>query len=390
MNSPDTEVFDKSRNLFGLYLARRTKRQNMILCEGYMDVIAMHQAGFDNAVASLGTALTDGQAMLLRRYTKEILLTYDSDSAGIKAALRAIPILKAVGLNAKIVRLKPYKDPDEFIKKEGAEEFEKRLKEAENSFYFQTEVLEQGFDLADPAQKTEFFHGIAKLLCKFEDEIERNVYLESAAKKYQIDYQQLRELVNKYGLKELKEREYREAARKIREERERIGNYQRPEANKYKENEVSLENMETRRVKKKTLENGVEKAQKMLLMWFSVDPILIEKLSDLITLSDFKSEFYYEMAKIMYMQFEKSRKIEPAAVINHFEETKEQTRAANVFYENTLDKLSIQEKEKALSEIVRKIKEYSLSYDSEHTMDLAVLQKIYKEKEKLKKLRLHL
>ncbi len=369
MNSPDTEVFDKSRNLFGLYLAKGTKRPNLILCEGYMDVIAMHQAGFDNAVASLGTALTEAQTGLLKRYTKEILLIYDSDAAGVKAALRAVPMLKKAGLHAKVVRLSPYKDPDEFLKAKGPEEFEKRLLEAQNSFYFQAEVLKQDFDFSDPAQKTEFYHEIARLLCKFEDEIERNVYMEAAAEEYGVDYRQLRELVNRYGLQELRENEYREAAKKIREERQ---NLNRGAGNR------------------KQTETGVEKAQKMLLTWFAVDPILIKKLSHVITLSDFKSEFYHEAAEIMYAQFGKSGTVEPAAVISHFEEAEDQKRAADIFYENTLAALSIQEKEKALKEIVRKIREYSLSYDAEHTTDLAALQRIFQEKEALRKLDLKL
>lgn len=392
MNSPDTEVFDKSRNLFGLYLARRSKRKNIILCEGYMDVIAMHQAGFDNAVASLGTALTEGQATLLKRYTKEILLTYDSDKAGVKAALRAIPIVRAVGLNPKVVKLSPYKDPDEFIKAEGAESFEVRLSKAQNSFYFQTEELEKEYDLSDPAQKTEFFHQVAKLLCKFDDEIERNVYMEAAAEKYRMEYGQLRGLVNQYGLQELKEKEYREAAQKIREERQRIqGNKGNGEHSLQlgigNTQEIGLRNART---SKGLQENGVEKAQKILLTWFSVDPILIEKLSNIVALSDFKSEFYHEVAKVMYAMFEKNHCIEPAAVINHFQEVEEQKRAADIFYENSLDELSMQEKERALHELIRKIKEYSLSYDSANVTDLTQLQKIYKEKEKLKTLKIQL
>ena len=116
LNSPETKIFDKSRNLYGLNVARTTRKNYLILCEGYMDVISMHQAGFTNAVASLGTALTSGHASLLKRYTQEVLLLYDSDEAGIRASLRAIPILREAGVNAKVVSLKPYKDPDEFIK----------------------------------------------------------------------------------------------------------------------------------------------------------------------------------------------------------------------------------------------------------------------------------
>ena len=143
LNSPETKIFDKSRNLYGLNFARATKKPQLLLCEGYMDVIALHQAGFDNAVASLGTALTSGHANLLKRYTKEVYLTYDSDGAGIKAALRAIPILKEVGITTKIINMKPYKDPDEFIKALGAEAYQERIDQAENSFLFEVRMEEQ-------------------------------------------------------------------------------------------------------------------------------------------------------------------------------------------------------------------------------------------------------
>ena len=116
LNSPETICFDKSRNLYGLNFARITKEKYMLLCEGYMDVIAMHQAGFTNAVASLGTAFTSQHAMLLKRYTDEVILVYDSDEAGTKAALRAIPMLRTVDMSVRILRMEPYKDPDEFIK----------------------------------------------------------------------------------------------------------------------------------------------------------------------------------------------------------------------------------------------------------------------------------
>lgn len=112
LNSPETKIFDKSRNLYGLNIAKSSRREYILLCEGYMDVIALHQAGFDNAVASLGTALTSGHASLLKRYAKEVYITYDSDKAGVKAVLRAIPILKEVGITTKVVNMRPYKDPD--------------------------------------------------------------------------------------------------------------------------------------------------------------------------------------------------------------------------------------------------------------------------------------
>ena len=136
LNSPETRLFDKSRNLYGLNFARISRKQNILIGEGYMDVIALHQAGFKNAVASLGTAFTGLQANLLKRYTSEVLLTYDSDEAGTKATLRAIPILKEAGLSVKIVNMKPYKDPDEFMKALSAEEYQKRIDNAQNAFLF--------------------------------------------------------------------------------------------------------------------------------------------------------------------------------------------------------------------------------------------------------------
>lgn len=167
LNSPETKIFDKSRNLYGLNFARATKKPQLLLCEGYMDVIALHQAGFDNAVASLGTALTSGHANLLKRYTKEVYLTYDSDGAGIKAALRAIPILKEVGITTKIINMKPYKDPDEFIKALGAEAYQERIDQAENSFLFEVRMEEQQHDMHDPEGKTAFYNAVAKMLCGF-------------------------------------------------------------------------------------------------------------------------------------------------------------------------------------------------------------------------------
>ena len=143
LNSPETPVFDKSRNLYGLNYARTARKNNIILCEGYMDVIAMHQAGFTQAVASLGTSFTSGQANLIRRYTEDVILSYDSDGAGVKAALRAIGILKEAGISGKVLNLEPYKDPDEFIKNMGAEEFQKRLDAAENSFFYEIRMLQR-------------------------------------------------------------------------------------------------------------------------------------------------------------------------------------------------------------------------------------------------------
>ena len=175
LNSPETMIFDKRRNLYGLNFARTARTGNIILCEGYMDVISMHQAGFTNAVASLGTALTSGHASLVKRYTQEVLLLYDSDEAGVKAALRAIPILREAGVNSRVVNLRPHKDPDEFIKAEGAEAFEKRLEAATDSFMFRVSIASGDFPMDEPQGQNRFFERCAQYLLELSDELERNL-----------------------------------------------------------------------------------------------------------------------------------------------------------------------------------------------------------------------
>ncbi len=150
-----------------------------------MDVIALHQAGFTNAVAALGTAFTEYHANLLKRYTREVVLTFDSDEAGTQAALRAIPILRNAGLTVKVVNMDPFKDPDDFIKSLGPNEYKKRIEEAKNSFFFEVDILESSYNLEDPEEKTKFFNELAKKLLNFSEELERNFYLEALAKTYQ-------------------------------------------------------------------------------------------------------------------------------------------------------------------------------------------------------------
>ena len=192
LNSPETGVFDKSRNLYGLNRARTSRKPYFLICEGYMDVISLHQAGFTNAVASLGPALTTGHASLIKRYVNEVYLTYDSDEAGTRAALRAMPILKEAGITAKIIRMEPYKDPDEFIKNLGTEAFEERINKARNGFLFSLEILEKEYDMNSPEGKTAFHKEAAKRLTMFEEEIERNNYIEAVAEKYRIGYEELK------------------------------------------------------------------------------------------------------------------------------------------------------------------------------------------------------
>lgn len=360
LNSPETKLFDKSRNLYGLNFARTSRKKNILICEGYMDVIALHQAGFTNAVASLGTAFTGLQANLLKRYTEEVLITYDSDEAGTKAALRAIPILKAAGLSTKVIDMKPYKDPDEFIKALGAEEFQKRIDHARNSFYFEVDVLEKNYDLSDPEQKTRFYNEIAKKLLVFSEEIERNNYIEGVAGRYNIGFDNLRRLVNRYG-----------------------AGYVGDEITEYRDTPQIKK-------KKKALGDSVKESMKILLTWMTNDLSLFAKVKAIVTPDDFLDPLYYKVADMLYTQFDEMNTVTPAKIINQFQSKEEQNEAASIFNSEFPVKMSLTEKEKALNETVLRIKKYSLDNASKNAKDLTELQRLVKEQGRLMKLHISL
>ena len=356
LNSPETKIFDKSRNLYALNFARQSKRPYMLLCEGYMDVIALHQAGFDNAVASLGTSFTSGHASLLKRYTKEVYLTFDSDGAGIKAALRAIPILKEVGLSAKVINMKPYKDPDEFIKALGAEAYQERIDQAENSFMFEIRILQQDYDMKDPEGKTAFQHETAKKLAQFPEEMERNNYIEAVAEHYRMGYENLRKLVNQYGAQGGLARE-----------------------------PVKLKSA-TREVKKK--EDGMKQSQELLLTWLIEDTGLFDIVKQYITPEDFTEEIYKKAAEILYAQFTEGA-LNPGKIVSMFQNEEEQREIAALFNARIHEIDGKQEREKALKETILRVKENSYNYRAAHiaVTDIAGTQKLIDDKRQLEALR---
>ena len=197
LNSPETYIFDKSSQLYGLNFAKKSRQKYLLLCEGYMDVIALHQAGFTNAVASLGTAFTDKHARLLKRYTDSVILTQDSDKAGINAKLRAFPILHEAGLKVKVLDTGKYKDPDEYIKAEGAEGYEHCIKAAKNAFIYVISVLRDSFDLSDPAEKTAFVRETVDRLCIFRETMERDNYIDAVSREFMLDRDELKRMTER-------------------------------------------------------------------------------------------------------------------------------------------------------------------------------------------------
>lgn len=355
LNSPETKLFDKSRNLYGLNAARISRKSNMIICEGYMDVISLHQAGFTQAVASLGTALTPGQAALMKRYTDNVLITYDSDAAGVKAALRAIPILKEAGLTTKVINMQPYKDPDEFIKALGAEAFQERIDKAENSFMYEIGVLEKEYDRTDPAESTKFEREAAAKLVTFREKLERENYMRAVCDRFHIELQGMRELVASLGSKEgiLRRNDYPVAP-----------GQQRAAAPKKKK------------------EDGVRQAEKILLTWMIEDAGIFEKVKEYISPQDFVNPLFKDVADKLYAQYE-SGSLNPAAIISTYDAEETHSEVAAMFSMELDNRLNHNEREKALNDTVLKVKNNSIQYQIDQAADPAQIQQLYTMKNKL-------
>ena len=365
LNSPETRLFDKSRNLFGLNYARTSREKYMLICEGYMDVIAMHQAGFTNSVASLGTAFTSQHASLLKSYTDQVVLTYDSDGAGVKAALRAIPILKDVGMSVKVLNMRPYKDPDEFIKNLGADAFRQRIEEAKNSFLFEIDVLKGQYDMEDPEQKTRFYQETARKLLEFPEALERDNYIQAVSREHFIPYEDLKRLVNQLG--------------------SRLGSG--PAAAGRRDYE---EKSQAKRSPKKDKDEGNRQSQRLLLTWLIENPGLFDRIQGIITADDFVEPLYHQVAQMVFQGHEENA-LNPAGILNHFINDGEQYReVAALFNASLKESLSNEEQKKAFSETVMKVKKNSLDAASRHAGSIEELQRIIQAQAALRSLHISL
>ena len=197
LNSPETLIFNKRKNLFGLNLAKKTKLSYMILVEGNVDVVALHQYGFNNAVASLGTSLTEEQATLLSRYTEQIVLIYDGDEAGQRATQRAIPMLEKAGITVKVLQLRDAKDPDEYLKKFGADKFKLLLEGSSNRVEYQLNAIAKKYDLKNDEERVKFIQEAAELICSLPGAVQREVYGTRAAEAASVSYDAMKLEVDK-------------------------------------------------------------------------------------------------------------------------------------------------------------------------------------------------
>lgn len=317
LNSPETEIFNKSRNLYNLNNAKASKIREFILVEGYMDAIAIYQAGFHNVVASLGTAFNENHAKVLKSYADSVILLFDSDEAGVKAVLRAIPVLENAGLKIKVLQVHDAKDPDEFIKRFGAAEFGELLKTAKNHIIFQAEQLQKKYDLEILDDKIAFSKDIAKLLSSVESSIETDAYLKEVSKMTDIDLPAIQDEIAKLN------------------------------------NGVAVVRMASKG--SKINKNGIDEARSGLISILVSNKVYYDLLSKYIKPEEFVDDFYVKTVSYIYSLYSQDKPVNKESVIGYFETVEEQSRITKLFVRQVgyID----DEIEKAMNDLVRKVKE---------------------------------
>lgn len=316
LNSPETDIFNKSRNLYNLNNAKQTKLREFILVEGYMDAIAIYQAGFKNVVASLGTAFNENHAKVLKSYADSVILLFDSDDAGVKAVLRAIPVLKSSGLKIKVLQVHDAKDPDEFIKKFGSSEFGELLRTAKNHIIFQAEYLRKkyNFDIID--DRISFSKDIANLLSAVDSPIEISAYLKEISKISQIDLESIQNEISKLN------------------------------------NGVSVVRMATAGTKMN--KNGIDDARCGLISMLVSNKMFYNLINQHIKPEEFVDEFYIKIVNHIYNLYKEDKPVTRENIIGYFETIEEQSRITKLFVRQ-VDYID-DEAEKAMNDLLKKVK----------------------------------
>ncbi len=368
LNTRETEIFNKGRNLFAMNIARHSKKKGVILCEGYMDVIAMHQAGYTNATASLGTALTEAQAGLIKRYTSDVYLAYDSDGAGVNATMRAIGILRKLDLSQKVIDLRPYKDPDEFIKNEGIDSFDERVRNALNGRLFEINHIVAKYDLNDPEEKTKFMKDAGRLLAGITDITERHNYIDTVSSKYFLDKEELGRIVTQVGLAGLAE-----ASLDAATDKEVIDNTDRREL----------------RERQKKTSTPAEDNEKYLLTMMVNEQRLFDKLSGVISEQDFTEDIISDVAKKIFEQYRSQGKVVPANILNSFEDAESQEKVSEIFTKEFEFDTTPSIMEKVLTDVIIKIKTNNIDKALRENSNVSYIQ-LARQKEEVKKIRIKL
>ncbi len=353
INSPENVVYSKGRHLFGLNVAKKGDTKKLLIVEGYMDVISLHQRGITNVVAPLGTALTEQQGWLLRKNSEQIILSFDSDDAGIKAKLRAIDILQNMGCDLRVIQLEGAKDPDEYILKYGNMRFQNVIDKAFSVVEFKVKILKKELDLDNTNDKIKFLNEIAKLISKVDNTMEREVYIEKIAKEYDISKEAIYAEVNKLTYKNDKSEKILEKAKPVITHK-KVETKEVPQAIKRRENTI-------------------------ISILLSGDLSIFEIIKQNIKPEDFQDEINHEIAKKLYEEFEKGN-----SNINGIIDTLEQEQQNQITMIMAED-YEIENLEKAIDDIIQAYKRDKLNNRKLEILELLEQTSNNEEKKELEK-----
>ena len=355
LNSPETPVFDKGKNLFSLNLAKNAKSSEIILCEGYMDVISVYQAGIKNIVATLGTAITENQAKLMLRYANEILICYDSDEAGTKAALRAIDVISDAGGRSRVIRLKNAKDPDEYINKNGVEKFKEAVRNAVAATEFKISLIKKQYDITSTEGKILFIEDVVKVFTKLKDAVEVDAYITKVAEDTGISRDAI---LSKY-----REKASKNTYRRIPTKTE----YQKKTEQKQRE-----------AVREKKVTASLLEAEKRLIGLISQSKKLYKIASAQIKAEEFSTEVYRRLARMIYDSYENDTSPDGAMILNSFS-GEDVSEASAVFY--NLEVYSGDEE--TVRELLYTIKLERLDIRINAETNASALAELFREREKV-------
>ena len=353
INSPENVVYSKGRHLFGLNVAKKGDTKKLLIVEGYMDVISLHQRGITNVVAPLGTALTEQQGWLLRKNSEQIILSFDSDDAGIKAKLRAIDILQNMGCDLRVIQLEGAKDPDEYILKYGNIRFQNAVDKAFSVVEFKVKILKKELNLDNTNDKIKFLNEIAKLISKVDNTMEREVYIEKIAKEYDISKEAIYAEVNKLTYKNDKSEKILEKAKPV----------------------ITHKKIETKEVSQaiKRRENTI------ISILLTGDLSIYEIIKQNIKPEDFQDEVNANIAKKLYEEFEKGN-----SNINGIIDTLEQEQQNQITMIMAED-YEIEDLEKAIDDIIQAYKRDKLNNRKLEILELLEQTSNNEEKKELEK-----
>lgn len=350
LNSPDTPIFNKSYNLYSINIAKNNKNKELILVEGYIDVIALCQVGITNVVASLGTAFNENHIKLLKKYANKVIILFDSDDAGIKATLRAIPILIENGIYVRVAQVEDAKDPDEYISNFGTNNFIKLLNTAKSYISFKIIQKMKDYNLNDPIQKVEFTKEVSKIISSLSSPVERDVFINEASQITKISKEAIYE-----------------------------------EVNMVLSNNNNIERIINKKPKQSILNNKLDEARQSILYILSSNINIYNILKNYINYEDFIDDAYIKLAKLIFELNEKNQPIYPAEITLKFENPEEQKQISKVFMLK-IDFSNSDNLEKVINDQIKIIKRAYFDKIISESDDLEKVQNALKDKKKFDKL----